>query len=196
MKELSQAKRWDGPGLDAWVPWSPGQVASKLADVDVRWAVVGGHAIDLWLGEATRKHDDLEIAISRSEFQAIRGYLGEFDLHAVGDGEVIKLSLGQVPGSSKHQCWVLDVVENSWRIDIMLEPGDRETWVFRRDARVKAPRSRMIRFRGDIPFLVPEAVLLFKAKACRPKDEADFTACLPTLEVDARSWLLEALRLL
>jgi hypothetical protein len=196
VNEFSRDKRWDGPGLDAWEPWSPRRVASILTDVDVRWAIVGGHAIDLWLGKSTREHDDLEIAIPRSEFRTVCEHLDDFDLHAVGDGEVTKFLVGQAPMGDKHQCWVLDRVANSWRRDIMLEPGDRETWVFRRDARVQAPRSRMIRYRDDIPFLVPEGVLLYKAKASRPKDEADFAACLPTLEFGARYWLSEALELL
>ncbi|MEU4331994.1 hypothetical protein [Nonomuraea dietziae] len=34
---------------------------------------------------------------------------------------------------------------------------------------------------GGIPYLVPEVVLLFKAKASRPKDQADFDGVLPLL---------------
>lgn len=33
--------------------------------------------------------------------------------------------------------------------------------------------------RPDIPCLRPEGGLLFKAKACRPKDEQDFEVTLP-----------------
>lgn len=35
--------------------------------------------------------------------------------------------------------------------------------------------------------------LLYKAKAMRPKDEADFDACLPTLDRAACTWLSRAL---
>jgi hypothetical protein len=115
VNEHLQAKQWDGPGLDAWSPWLPGEVASKLANVEVRWSVVGGYAIDLWLGATTRKHEDIEIAIPRSAFQNIRECLSDFDLHSVGDGEVIKLSTGQAPEDGKHQCWILDRSENASR---------------------------------------------------------------------------------
>jgi hypothetical protein len=43
--------------------------------------------------------------------------------------------------------------------------------------------------------LKPEGVLLYKAKAHRGKDEADFAAIAPSLDQPAREWLLEALRI-
>src|SRR5262245_45368546 len=61
-------KHWEGPGLDAWHPWTPAQVAAELTGVNVPWCVVGGWAIDLWLGERTRDHEDIEIAVPRYSF--------------------------------------------------------------------------------------------------------------------------------
>ncbi len=99
------------------------------------------------------------------------------------------MSAGEVTPPDKHQNWVLDVDENVWRMDVMLEPGDEATWVYRRDESVRAPRQRMVSTRDGVTFLKPEAVLLYKAKATRPKDEADFAACLPLLDGEARHWL-------
>lgn len=42
---------------------------------------------------------------------------------------------------------------------------------------------------AGIPYLVPEIVLLFKAKQARAKDNADLAGALPLLTPDARSWL-------
>ncbi len=42
---------------------------------------------------------------------------------------------------------------------------------------------------GGIPCLAPEAVLLFKAKHRRDKDEADFARALPKLDAAQRRWL-------
>ncbi len=155
--------------------------------------MVGGWAIDLWLGRETRPHDDLEIAILLSDFGAIRNHLSGFRLHSVGDGEVRALAPGTPPPSDKHQNWVLDPVANEWRMDIMLEPGDAQTWVFRRDSSIRAPRKNMIGTRDGMQFLKPEGTLLYKAKAARPKDEMDFAACLPNLDAAARSWLSESI---
>jgi hypothetical protein len=47
--------------------------------------------------------------------------------------------------------------------------------------------------RDGVPFLRPQAALLFKAKSMREKDEADFAAALPHLDAAARAWLRAAL---
>jgi hypothetical protein len=66
--------------------------------------------------------------------------------------------------------------------------------VFRRDENIRAPRSFMVQHStGGVPFLGPHGVLLYKAKAARPKDEADLAACLPRMTDDQRVWLTSAL---
>jgi Aminoglycoside-2''-adenylyltransferase len=186
--------RWDGPPLDAWAPWRPEEVARRLAGVRAPWCVVGGWAIDLFLGQETRPHEDVEIAVPRRDFSEIRAQLAGFALHVVGDGEVRALAPGEVPPAERHQTWVLDPSANAWRLDVMLEPGDAATWVFRRDESIRRPRQHMLGVsRVGIPYLRPEGALLYKAKATREKDEADFAAALPRLEPSGRAWLRGAL---
>jgi hypothetical protein len=74
----------------------------------------------------------------------------------------------------------------------MLQPGDADTWVFRRDERIRAPRDFMIS-PGPIPHLKPHGVLFYKAKAARPKDVADLAVATPLLTPDQRNWLIETL---
>jgi hypothetical protein len=78
----------------------------------------------------------------------------------------------------------------------MREPWDGDTWICRRDPRIRLPGSRVVEWTADgIPYSAPEIALLFKAKAVRPKDEEDFAAMLPLLEDSRRQWLHEALAL-
>ena len=44
-----------------------------------------------------------------------------------------------------------------------------------------------------IPYLKPEICLLFKAKAVRDKDRADFETALPRMSLAQRMWLHAAL---
>lgn len=185
---------WDGPGLEAWRgAWTPWEAAEKLAGVDAPWCVVGGWAIDLFLGRETRSHGDLEIAIVRADLPAVRAHLADYRFHAVGDGEVRALAPGEPPPDDRHQTWLLDEAAQLWRMDVMQEPGDHSTWVCRRDETITAPRERMIGVRDGVPYLRPEGVILYKAKSRRPKDEADFAACRGRLGDEARSWLRAAL---
>lgn len=187
---------WDGPPLEAWDPWHPDEVARRLSGVGVPWCVVGGFAIDLFLGRETRPHEDLEIVIARADFARVRAHLAGFALHAVGDGEVRALAAGELPPADKHQNWVLDPRANAWRMDVMLEPGDADTWIFRRDERIRAKRAQMVATTRDgIPYLGPQGVLLYKAKNVRAKDERDFAAVVPQLGQPARDWLREAIAL-
>ena len=163
-----------------------------LEGVDVHWCVVGGWAIDLWLGTVTRPHDDLEIAIPHASFAAMRAHLRGFALFSVGDGEVLRLADEAEQPADKHQAWVLDVAAGRWRMDVMQEPGDLATWAFRRDPSITLPRRDAILHRDGIPFLAPQCALLFKAKYMRPKDVADFERCAPTLDGDQRDWLRDA----
>jgi hypothetical protein len=186
------------PGVEAWRPWSPRELADRLDGVKAPWCVAGGWALDLWLGRETRTHEDIEIATPRSQFAAIRTVFDDYELFTAGAGELVYLPRGQEPPPHRHQTWVLDPVVREWRTDIFLEPGDATTWIYRRDESLALPRGQAIAHTVDgIPYLRPELVLLFKAKAVRPRDECDFAAALPSLAPAERSKLrswLERLR--
>ena len=182
------------PAHDAWKPWRPDEAAERLAGVSAPWCVAGGWALDLWRGRQTRPHEDLEVAILRPQFPIFRARLSEFRCCVAGSGEVRELQPEAEPPPQKHQVWILDNVAHVWRMDIFLELGDGSTWVFRRDATIRRPRSDMVARTVDgIPYLRPEGVLLYKAKVTRPKDTADFRACAPLMDPAARMWLKEAL---
>jgi hypothetical protein len=185
----------DGPGVDAWVPWTPDEVAQRLAGFARPWCVIGGYAIDLFLGAATRPHVDLEIAILRADLPAVRAHLDELVFHAVGDGSVQRLGVDEPAPPDRHQHWGLDERAGAWRVDVMVEPGDDDWWVYRRDEQVRRQRAEMVsESNGGVPYLRPEGTLLFKAKRMSAKDDVDFEACLPSMDVTSRAWLAKALR--
>jgi hypothetical protein len=81
-----------------------------------------------------------------------------------------------------------------WRLDVIRERRDGGEWTFRRDNRIRLPAALVVaRTPEGIPFLRSELVPLFKAKATRPEDVADFDAVLPHLDAGRRSWLRDAL---
>jgi hypothetical protein len=64
----------------------------------------------------------------------------------------------------------------------------------RRDESIRRPYPEIVGVTADgVPYLVPEVCLLFKAKAVRDKDRADFDATLPRLSPAQRRWLHDAL---
>ena len=77
----------------------------------------------------------------------------------------------------------------------MLNEADGDDWVYRRDFRIRRALGALVWRRDGIPYLAPEVQLLFKAKASRARDEADFEATLPLLNDGQRQWLGDALAL-
>lgn len=180
------------PNADAWEPWAPQQVAARLGGCQAVWGVAGGWAIDLWLGKRTRVHTDIEVAIARSALNEIRQLLPNHSLYAAKDG--LLEPLVDAVSNDVRQVWVLDKVARKWRLDLLLDPGEENVWIYRRDARVHAPRPDVVARAADgIPYLRPEVVLLFKGKDPRPKDYTDLANCLGELDQSERKWLIAAL---
>lgn len=185
------------PDRDPWQPWSPAQVHARLHQLDVPWYVAGGWALDLFLAGEPRGHEDIEIGVPTDAFDTVAHAFADHDLFLAGDGVVQPLD-GATPAdrAAHHQVWVRDPQAGCWRLDILREPSRDGRWVCRRDARLTLPYGDLIaRTAAGIPFGRPEVILLFKAKACRPKDEADFARVLPRLGGEARRWLADALAL-
>lgn len=181
-------------GDPPWEPWRPEEIARLLADVSVPWYVAGGWAIDLYRGEQTREHEDLEIAVpgTAEGFGAVRAALSGYNFEVVGSGRIWPLDSPAF--EVMNQTWVSDPATGVYRLDIFREPQRDGAWVCRRDETVSMPYEQIIRHtESGIPYLVPEIGLLFKAKHSRPKDEADFAGVLPLLDLQARNWLRGAL---
>jgi hypothetical protein len=197
---MSEPQRWDGPPVETWsMAWTPDEAALALEGVSAPWAVAGGWALDLWLGEQTREHEDLEIAVPAAFYPEIQARLEALGLKVFSNvnGEVIALEPGEAPEPRGFQTWVTDAAAQGWRMDIFREPGDAQTWVYRRTGELSAPRAWASgRSAAGIPFVAPQIVLLFKAKATRDKDQADFAIVAPRLSTEARDWLAASLRII
>ena len=176
------------PDLSLWEAWRPEQVAALLAGVQAPWCVAAGWAIDLFLGKERRVHEDLEIAVPREQFSEIAGTLAGYELFIL-DGDLTDPGLvwpfaDRAEGTRPTPADVgAGDGDRRWRLDVFRESSEGDTWIYRRDERIRLPYSDVIERTADgIPYARPEIVLLFKAKHCdQPKDEADFAAVLPSL---------------
>lgn len=168
-------------------------VAEVMNDVGVWWAVAGGWAIDLWLGEQTREHHDVEVAVRRLDHAEVHGALGDR----------WELSCIDPPGSGWRPwkgvlvdppAFQLQARSAAIEFDIFTESADQTRWYFRRDDRITRPLSEVtMRSASGIPVIRPEIQLLYMAKAMEAKNVQDFGVARPRLDHEAASWLADAL---
>lgn len=171
--------------------WAPERAAERLAGVGAPWCIAAGWALDLFRGAPSRPHGDLEIAVPAAAFPEIRDRFPEYTWDAVGSGRVWA-GAGAEALAATYQTWLRDPVSGQFLFDVFREPHEGMTWVCRRDESLRLPYDAIIERTADgIPYLIPELVLLFKAKAPRPKDQADFDEVLPLLGRARRDRLAE-----
>lgn len=169
--------------------WTPAQVAERLSGVTTPWYVAAGWALDLFRGEQTRSHGDIEIGVPAARFPEIRSRFPGYVFDAVGSGRIGEDATPDEIAAT-HQTWLRDPATGDYLLDVFREPHQGDTWICRRDETIRFPYDRIIRRTADgVPYLVPELVLLFKAKNPRPKDQADFDATLPGLTPQQRATL-------
>jgi hypothetical protein len=182
----------------AWEPLDVEEVSRLLAAAPFPWWISGGLAIDLFLGRETRSHEDLDVGVLRRDQCALYAILEDFEVHAARSGTLTELTAaerGRGLAAPDHGLWCRRRGRESFDLELLLNEGRGEDWVFRRDPRVRRPlREIFARAPGGVPYLVPEVQLLFKAKTRRPKDEADFESARPALSPNQRAWLADALR--
>ncbi|MFF2008586.1 nucleotidyltransferase domain-containing protein [Streptomyces sp. NPDC058195] len=162
--------------------WRPEQIAERLRGIDTPWCVAAGWALDLFRGEQSRAHGDLEIAAPAADFPEIRARFPDHVFDAVGSGRIWEAAGAEVLAAT-HQTWARDPASGQFLFDVFREPHEGALWICRRDPELRLPYDEVIGHTPDgIPYLLPELVLLFKAKAARPKDQADFHGVLPLLD--------------
>jgi hypothetical protein len=170
----------------------------KTAGFEGFWCVAGGWAIDFYLNELTRPHEDLEIVVLREEHELLYEHFRSQHAQKVISGEppefvpweggpleedIIQLRLAPLPGA-----------QGPVEFDLLLTPSENGEWICRRDEGIRRPLQDIVQLSvSGVPCLAPEIVLLFKAKYVREKDAADFDRVVSRLSENARAWLRHAL---
>lgn len=182
---------------DHWEPISVSDAVRIFAEIPAHWYIAGGWALDLYLGEQTREHGDIDILILREEQAAIYAALAkEWTLYKADQGTISLWEEGEYL-HSVGDVWVSRNEEAPFSFQIMLVEVELDSWVYRREPSIRRPLQdiSLITDQG-IPYLKPEIQLLYKggSKNIRVKDERDFRKVLPFLDRQAAGWLAQALR--
>ena len=177
-----------------WNPLPPKVAASHFADFPGWWAIAGGWALDLFIGEQSRHHDDTDIIVLRDDMAQLHDQVPGWELFAADPpGTLRPWPRGETLPSPVHDIWCRPRSRTRWQLQLMLNPSDGDEWVYRRDPAIRRPLTEVVLLRSGTPVLAPEIQLLYKSKAPREKDERDLRTVLPHLDAGQRQWLATVL---
>jgi Aminoglycoside-2''-adenylyltransferase len=177
-------------------------VVAPLRDFNRPWFIAGGWAIDLFVAEVTRRHEDVDVAVFRNDQVALfEAFGGWWTIEKVLPDHEQKLD-GGARAEWRGERLVLPVHQVFARRDLDSDPieflfneSEGDFWHFRRQPEVTMNVDMISGRHRHLPYLAPEIVLLYKAKHCRPRDEEDFQRVRPRLTRAQRLWLHHALTL-
>jgi hypothetical protein len=179
-----------------WNPLALRQVVDELAAFTRPWWVVGGWAIEAATGYQ-REHDDTDISILSTDVPAFVDHLrGRW--HVWNNVGGVLHPLGgrwTTVDEPRSQLWLRTNASAPWVLDVPLTPAaDGGRWTNKAlDGHVATVEEVTWVAEDGIRYLLPEIVLVFKARLRRRKDEPDFEATLPILTAERREWMREAL---
>lgn len=177
-----------------WLSRTPEDAAALFEGYEGVWWVAGGWAIEAFT-DVPRPHDDIDPSVPRSGVAALLQHLsGRLDVWHADDGALRPLVDPRQPVPENcEDLWLRRSGADPWEYDVKVMSATATTWTYKRDPRISLPLAGILWTRDGIPYLRPEVQLLHKAPGLRPKDQADFDACLPLLEPGSRAWLRDAL---
>jgi hypothetical protein len=165
------------------------------------WFVSGGWAIDLFVGQVTRTHKDVEVGAYHADQDALSAHLAAWRLSRIRNDAWERWRDGDPIELPEFQIQALSDVLAPHIFDVFLNPLDGPDWVSRRHSGLRVP-AEAVAARAvpsdhvplGVPYLVPQIQLLYKAKYHRPEDDADFEAAVGLMNPAQRRWLRDALQ--
>lgn len=185
-----------------------------------QYAFCGGHALDIHLGYVTRPHGDIDISADWEDRNSIITYmqtkgwtvyeaLGEGKIHLIADiydQRLLKRNIfcvlpdctffhAEPMEDGIYHCDI-DHVEQK-KLDFVeflfntLTDGD---FVYSRNSEIRQELDKAVLYKGDISYLAPEIVLLYKSTdLSREENKQDFNTMLYYLTDEGKEWLRSAL---
>lgn len=164
---------------------------------DRPWAICGGWALDLFLGQPTRPHEDVDIAVLRRDQLLLQKFLRRrgWTTAIAHDGQLVSWADGEFLELPLHSIWCKHAKHNPDFMEILLNEADETHFLFRRDTTIIREWAwAFLQTESGIPILAPEIVLLYKASAPEEdKNTFDFQMSVTGLYPEQRQWLKTAL---
>jgi hypothetical protein len=161
-------------------------------DYPCRYWIAGGWALDLFAGRVRRPHGDVDVVVLARDLDQVAKTFTRprpsIQNPETGDRRPWAPEDQLAPGPN---ALVFPDGLHPSPIQILLAASDADKWVYHRGrGTIRKPLDEItLKSPAGLPYLAPEIVLLFKSRAGRPKDNADFADIADHLDDERRQWL-------
>ncbi|MED1863758.1 hypothetical protein P4V41_09875 [Fictibacillus nanhaiensis] len=182
---------------EIWEPLSVTEIQEIFSGTPVRWWIAGGWALDLYLDEITRKHDDIDVVILRSQHLLLQNFLSaDWEGYKAFKGKLIPWNMNEKLDYPFDNLWFKKKGESTWAFQVMIIDCEDDYWIYKRNGTIRRKRSDIgLTSSAEVPYLRPEIQLLYKggSSLVREKDNLDLENVLPALDEVSREWLRNSL---
>lgn len=142
---------------EPWARLTPSDVKRLLSGLSIGWWIAGGWALDV---EGRQPHKDLDVAVLRTDHEALREQLADWDLWIAHAGTLRPWTGGPV-GPPERAVWARPTHGDDWHIDFKIEAVEGGDWIYRRDPAVRRPVSEIGVVVDGIPYFAPDLAELY-----------------------------------
>ena len=192
-----------------------------LKNMQVEYAFCGGYAIELFLNRELRVHGDIDVSVYWDERDFIIEYMknnnwkvyemcGNGIAHQINDiADQLKLKrnifcirdnckMVDIEPKAEKDMYIIDFAHSEQTkfdfIEFLFNTKTKSDFCYARNTEITLPLFDVKRFNTDIPYLVPEIVLLYKSTdIMREGYQMDFEAAIDKMSKEQKNWLKSAL---
>ncbi|WP_341976030.1 hypothetical protein [Microbacterium sp. LWO13-1.2] len=171
-------------------------MADLFASLSVRWWLSGGVALDRWLGRPIRERSNIDVSVVAGDLAQVVAELPSTLSAWVQPAGALGAMVPFVDAPTDvdlQPVLIRDDEKDAWVLQINVEDGTRDSWVYKRDPRLRLPWERAVIQIDRVPTGVPEVQLVWKALRPRSEDDVDRNAVIPYLSEEAINWYERAI---
>jgi hypothetical protein len=167
-------------GLGPWAPLTLGETLDVFDGYGGRWWIAGGRALELFVRDTWRDHDDTDVGVLRQDARMAWQIFETWDPHVAACGQLTRWDGSHLlTEREQNNVWCRRHSAGPWCLDLTIGDGDSEDWVYRRDQTVRVTWGEAVLWSSEgTPYLAPELQMLFKSEDVRPQGRHGREACI------------------
>ena len=152
-----------------WRPLGLADLQDELA-ISNHWILCGGHSVAVAVGRDARTHGDIDVGVFRTHVREFLRMIGPSRVFLCRRGAHEKWDGSDVP-SEVHDIWITSRDGEFWAFQIMVFDDEGDEVIYRRDSRIRWPKSSHSYLTDGVEILNPLVTLLFKVHHREPEEK-------------------------